>query len=62
MVINNEKWCPDCKKYLEIENFNKNRYKKDGYSSYCKRHSYLRNKKSIFNKILRGTNNGILIK
>ena len=47
------KYCPDCKSFVRLKLFNKNRTKKDGLSSYCKKHSYLRKKKSEFNKILR---------
>ena len=47
------KYCPDCKKLVRRNKFNKNRSKKDGLSSYCKKHDYLRKKKSEFNKILR---------
>ena len=52
------KWCPDCHEYLDEVKFNRNRSKKDGRESYCKKHAYLRKKKSIFNKIIEESKSG----
>lgn len=39
------KWCNDCKEFLPVEQFWKNKTKVDGLDSYCKKHTYLRNRK-----------------
>jgi len=52
-----QKWCPDCHEYLDEVKFNKNRSKKDGLGSYCKKHDYLRKKKSVFKLLLKEIKN-----
>lgn len=31
------KWCPDCDRVLSVEDFNRNRARKDGRDQYCRR-------------------------
>jgi hypothetical protein len=47
------KYCPDCKKFVEISNFYKNRSRKDGLGTHCKKHAYKRKKESEFRKVMR---------
>ena len=52
-----KKYCSDCKDFVITQNFNKNRRNKDGLSTYCKKHDYLRKKKSVFKLLLKEIKN-----
>src|SRR4029079_13020788 len=43
-----QKWCPDCKKYLLIDDFARNAAARDGRNTYCRQHHVERGKRTYF--------------